>query len=345
MVAESAMGRETNRVREPRPEPRPLGPDSLTWKIFGSLYFVPSGLFMGMVQNMHPGLGAGVEFHSEIKDEFYQRVIRSGYPITGVVFDGPRARETAREIVGYHRTIKGVDARGRRYHALDPGTFYWAHAVFFMETLRTAELFMGGLTAEEREQLWREQYQWYEMYGMPMRVVPQSWPEFRRYWRDMCRDTLEPTQAAWDIFHLADEAPVPPFPVLRHLPKPVWERVLRPSGARFYKFVTIGLCDPAIRRTMGFTWTERDQWIFDRLCRAISAANRVTPDGVKYAFPRIRAARRRVAGKRPDWMPPPEAPELLWPAPEHRDDPKHYCPVHADAGRDALTRFRQLTGS
>ncbi|WP_218028325.1 oxygenase MpaB family protein [Nocardia yamanashiensis] len=338
MVAYSAM------ARDPRPDPEPLGPDSLTWRIFGSVFYAPTGLFIGMVQNMHPGLGAGVEFHSEIQDEFYQRVMRSLYPIAGVVYDGPRARQTAREIVGYHRTIKGVDGQGRRYHALDPGTFYWAHAVFFMQTVRAAELFMGGLDDREREQLWREHCQWYELYGMSMRVVPASWAEFQRYWNDMCRNTLEPTKAAWEVYRLAENAPVPPFPVLRQLPQPLWRWVIRPSGARFYQFVTVGMCDPAIRRTMGFTWTARDQWMFDRICRALTALNRVTPDEVRYALPRVRAARRRVTGKRPAWMPPPEAPESLWPAPEHRDDPKHYCPVHASGGRDAVTTFRQLTG-
>ncbi|MFQ6331899.1 oxygenase MpaB family protein [Nocardia sp. CWNU-33] len=338
MVLPNAAGRET------RNAPVPLGPDSLTWKIFGSLYVAPVGLFLGMVQNMHPGLGAGVEFHSEIQDEFYQRVFRSAYPILGVVFDGPRARQTAREIVDYHRTIHGVDAQGRRYHALDPGTFYWAHAVFFMQTLRAGELFMGGLTDAQREQLWREQYQWYEMYGMSMRVVPRSWPAFQDYWRDMCENTLEATQAARDVFQLGENVTVPPFPIARHIPKPLWESIIRPFGAKLYQFLTIGLCDPVIRRTMGFTWTWRDQLRFDLWCRILTTMNRVTPEVVTYSFPRIRAGRRREKGLRPAVLPPPEAPALLWPAPDRRDDPKHYCPVHADQGSDPITKFRQRTG-
>ncbi|WP_405163415.1 oxygenase MpaB family protein [Nocardia sp. NBC_01499] len=331
-------------VHERHRAPVPLGPDSLTWQIFGSLYFAPSGLFLGMVQNMHPGLGAGVEYHSEINDEFYQRVLRSAYPIVGVVFDGPRAAQTAREIVDYHRTIKGTDEQGRRYHALDPGTFYWAHAVFFVQTLRAGELFMGGLTPAQREQLWREQYQWYEMYGMSMRVVPKSWAEFQVYWNDMCENVLEPTTASWEVYRLAENAPVPPFPVLDMLPKPLWEKMVRPFGARFYQFVTIGLCDPSIRRIMGFTWTRGDQFWFDRWCALLTAMNRVTPDEIRYFFPRIRAGRRRERGLRPAALAPPEAPELLWPATEHRDDPKHYCPVHADHGSTPATKFRQLTG-
>ncbi|MEV6275350.1 oxygenase MpaB family protein [Nocardia sp. NPDC051832] len=337
MVSQTVVPRE-------RSEAEPLGPDSLTWKIFGSLYFAPTGLFLGMVQNMHPGLGAGVEFHSTLSAEFYQRVFRSAYPITGVVFDGPRAAGTAREIVDYHRTIKGVDGQGRRYHALDPGTFYWAHAVFFVQTLRAGELFMGGLTEAQRERLWREQYQWYELYGMSMRVVPRSWPEFQEYWREMCEKVLEPTNAAWEVYHLAEQVPVPIFPILRSTPKPLWDRVIRPFGARFYQFLTIGLCDPAIRKTMGFTWSEQDQRRFEVWCRVFAVLNRWTPDEAKYFFPRIRAGRRRANGRRPADLAPPEAPELLWPAPELRDRPQHYCPVHADHGTDLPSKFRQLTG-
>ncbi|WP_458688461.1 oxygenase MpaB family protein [Nocardia tengchongensis] len=227
MVSHSAV---SDQGCEPHFQPRPLGPDSLTWKTFGSLYFLPSALFVGMVQNMHPRLGAGVEFHSEIHDEFYRRILRSLYPIYGVVFDGDRAPRTAREIL------------------------------------------------------------------------------------------------------------------VRQLPKPLWEYLIRPAGGYFYQFVTIGLCDPEIRATMGFPWTARDQRRFDRLCRTLSAMNRVTPDGIKYFFPRIHAARRRVAGKRPAWLSPPEAPEMLWPGVEHRGEGKHYCPVHADRGSGSVTRFRQLTG-
>lgn len=39
------------------------------------------------------------------------------------MYDGPRAAETARVVRGYHATIQSVDAHGRPYHALNPGTF------------------------------------------------------------------------------------------------------------------------------------------------------------------------------------------------------------------------------
>ena len=131
------------------------------------------GVWIGAMQNMYPELGAGVEEHSILLREPLQRVARSVYPIMGVVYDGDRAAQTGQQIKGFHRTIKGVDGAGRRYHALNPETFYWAHATFFMLVIKVAEYFCGGLTEAEKRQLFDEHVQWYRMYGMSMRPVPE----------------------------------------------------------------------------------------------------------------------------------------------------------------------------
>ncbi len=119
------------------------------------------GVWFGAIQNMYPELGAGVEDHSILLREPLQRVARSVYPIMGVVYDGERAPQTGEQIKSYHKTIKGVDAEGRRYHALNPETFYWAHVTFFMLIIKTAEYFCGGLTEAEKRQLFDEHVQWY----------------------------------------------------------------------------------------------------------------------------------------------------------------------------------------
>ncbi|HNB52957.1 MAG TPA: oxygenase MpaB family protein [Anaerolineales bacterium] len=176
-------------------QPVPLGPDSLTWKYFGDLRTGMLGVWIGSLQNMYPQLGAGVEDHSILLREPLQRVARSVYPIMGVVYDGERARQTGEQIKGFHTSIKGVDAAGRRYHALDPETFYWAHATFFMLILKVAEYFCGGLTEAEKRQLFEEHVQWYRMYNMSMRPVPQTWEAFCEYWDRVCREDLEINRA------------------------------------------------------------------------------------------------------------------------------------------------------
>ena len=75
--------------------PVPLGPESLTWKYFGDWRGLLQGLWNGSMQNMHPQLGAGVEQHSTFFRERVPRLMRSLYPIGGVVFDGDREPRTA----------------------------------------------------------------------------------------------------------------------------------------------------------------------------------------------------------------------------------------------------------
>ena len=74
--------------------PQPLGPDSLTWRYFGDWRGMLQGPWAGSMQNMHPQLGAAVEDHSTFFRERWPRLLRSLYPIGGVVFDGDRAPTT-----------------------------------------------------------------------------------------------------------------------------------------------------------------------------------------------------------------------------------------------------------
>src|SRR6201998_63459 len=213
--------------RHETPAPHdPLGPESRTWKYFGDLRTGMMGVWIGAIQNMYPELGAGVEEHSILLREPLQRVARSVSPIMGVVYDGDRANQTGQQIKRYHDTIKGVDATGRRYHALNPETFYWAHATFFMLVIKVAEYFCGGLTEAEKRQLFDEHVQWYRMYGMSMRLVPTSWEEFQQYWERVCREELEINQATLDIFRM--RIPKPNFILM---PTPIWDQLFRPLVA------------------------------------------------------------------------------------------------------------------
>ena len=144
-------------------------------------------------------LGAAVHRHSLFFTEPWQRLFRSLYPIGGVVFDGDRAPITGREVREYHREISGVDHRGRRYNALDPDVFFWAHATFVMGMVKTHERLGYPLSPREKEQAWAEGLRWYSMYGMPMRELPQDWTAFQRYWDDMCAHVLEDNQATRDV--------------------------------------------------------------------------------------------------------------------------------------------------
>src|SRR5215217_6401624 len=218
--------------------PLSLGPDSLTWKYFGDWRGMLQGPWAGSMQNMHPQLGAAVEEHSTFFRERWPRLLRSLYPIGGVVFDSDRAPVTGAEVRDYHADIKGVDAQGRRYHALNPDVFYWAHATFFVGTIIVAERFCGGITEDEKRQLFDEHVQWYRMYGMSMRPVPKTWEEFGDYWKRVCRDELEINRATLDILQM--RIPKPKFVLM---PTPLWDQMFKPLIAG-QRWIAAGLFDP-----------------------------------------------------------------------------------------------------
>ncbi|WP_037305163.1 oxygenase MpaB family protein [Amycolatopsis orientalis] len=302
-------------------QPRPLGPDSLTWKYFGDWRGLLIALWAGSMQNMHPELGAGVEEHSRFFEERWQRLFRSLYPIGGVIYDGPRARRTALEVRGYHDRIKGVDKHGRRYHALNPDTFYWAHATFFMSAILIADNFIGGIGEAEKRKLFDEHVQWYEMYGMSMRPVPASWEDFQLYWKRMCEEVLEDNKATRDVLEIQDIAK-PHF--LPWLPDLAWNLV-RGSVARNFVWLTVGMYDQPIRERLGHTWTARDERRHRRVGKLINAAFKLVPHDLRY-HPRARAGWRRERGELAPDAPLVETPARNLPPLSERGKPEHYSP-------------------
>ncbi|WP_028847171.1 oxygenase MpaB family protein [Thermocrispum agreste] len=301
--------------------PKPFGPDSLTWQVFGDWRGLLQALWAGSMQNMHPQLGAAVAQHSTFFDERMPRLFRSLYPIGGVVFDGDRAVETARQVRGYHDHIKGVDERGRRYHALSPDVFYWAHATFFVGTMLTKEYFCGGITEAERRQLFDEHVQWYRLYGVSMRPVPGSWEEFQEYYDHMCRNVLEPHPTALAVLDLSGlDKP----PQLAGLPDGVWSWLRRHIEKR-YVWLTVGMYHPAVRDKLGFTWSDRDERRLRAFGRWVDRVFRLLPKRVKW-HPRAYHGWLRATGKLPPGTPLPETPRRWLPPESERGKPWHYSP-------------------
>ncbi|MFN6543936.1 oxygenase MpaB family protein [Mycolicibacterium nivoides] len=302
--------------------PIPLGPDSLTWKYFGDWRGMLQGPWAGSMQNMHPQLGAAVTEHSIFFQERWPRLLRSLYPIGGVVFDGDRAPQTGAEVRDYHVNIKGVDSQGRRYHALNPEVFYWAHSTFFVGTIIVADRLAGGISEADKRQLFEEHKQWYSMYGMSMRPVPETWEDFQVYWEHMCRNVLENNQAAREVLDLS-ELPKPPF--ASKMPDWMWALQRKHVVHPLFVWFTVGLYHPAVRELMGYTWSERDEKIHRLLGKVIGRVFKLVP--VRHRMhPRARSAWDRVKGRIPADAPLVHTPARNLPPVGHRDNGMHYCP-------------------
>ena len=298
-----------------------LGPESLTWKLFGDWCGVLQGPWAGSMQNMHPQLGAAVKDHSIFFTERIPRLFRSLYPIGGVVFDGYRAPRTGAQVRDYHVPIKGVDEQGRRYSALNPDVFYWAHATFFMGTILTAEHFGSGLSEADKRQLFDEHVTWYRMYGMSMRPVPKTWADFQVYWDRMCRELLENTWAAREVLDLSSM----PKPLnAQWIPDPVWS-VFLTVVEPFVVWTTVGLYDEPVRELMGYSWSSVDEKLHRLFGRSVNLAFRFIPRR-RRMHPRARAGWDRAEGRLPADSPLPETPPRNLPPESERGKGIHYVP-------------------
>ncbi len=112
----------------------PLGPQSLVWKYFGDNRMYLIGPRPAVLQNMLAELGQGVLDHSVFFSDTAARVKRSLPPIFMTVY-GTDGDNRGQQVRDFHRDIKGEMPDGARYHALDPETYFWAHATFVEQVL------------------------------------------------------------------------------------------------------------------------------------------------------------------------------------------------------------------
>lgn len=283
-----------------------LGPESLLWRWAGDTRIAFMGATIGLLQLMHPAIGAGVLEHSDFFGDPYGRVFRSLPRILGAVYDGAEADATGREVRDFHRTIKGVDDQGRRYHALDPETFWWAHATFQYMAEQVADRFdRHRLTPAEHEQLYQEGIEWYRRYGVSDRSVPADRAAFQEKWDFYCAEVLELNAASsWVLDSLRDSALsaeplVPPhLALLRPLAKTT---LARHSVFRVVRMCAFGGLPPVVRERFGIEWSSVDAVALDGLELAVRNAWPIVPATVRWqpraleGWQRVRAEQRTQA--------------------------------------------------
>lgn len=268
----------------------PLGPDSLTWRYFGDLRMALVGMRAGLLQTMHPAIEKGVQDHSDYFAGPFDRIIRSIPQIAGVVYDAdPQA--TGAKVRDYHKPISGRLDTGERYHALDPETYYWAHATFFEAQLAAQRFFGRDLPEETKERLYQESVRWYSLYGVSMRPVPPDYAAFCEYWDRTCAEVLEHNRFSRGTFKSRTGA-FGPSPT-RLLPTPVWHALSDPAY-RFGVWLIRGTLPPQLRGRMGLEWTPADE----RRLAALGLVVRNTVGRLPWWWrlaPQARAAYRRAA--------------------------------------------------
>lgn len=243
----------------------------------------------GIMQLMYPPLGEAVAAQSGFFDDPFGRVYRSIPQIWAVVLDtSPASTGRGRAIRDLHKDIRGVSASGQRYHALEPETFWWAHATFTWEVFRSIELFhAGGLRRVDTERLYRETVTWYASYAMSMRPVPPDLQAFRRKFGDIVATRLEMTPAAERTLEMA---------LAGRWRLPLQDEYLRDPLMRLVGRVGVfGCFPPDLRERFGLAWSRADAAVFDAGTRAMRLGFGAVPLRVNHAA--MRTALRTIGSR------------------------------------------------
>jgi uncharacterized protein (DUF2236 family) len=261
------MSLATGRTGELRSAGLPLGPGSLTWELFADGRMILLGPRAAVLQNMLPSLGQGVEEHSVWFAETLARLQRSIPPIFDTVF-GADPEATGRQVRDFHTSIKGRlpdDLGGRPYSALNPDTFYWAHATFVEHLVVATETFIRPLSDAEKDRIIGESVTWYHRYGVSApQGMPTTWSEFRAYWDDaLARRLVKHRTAAYGVGYATKGWPRP-----TKVPRALWWVVRRPVNA-VSGSLTIGGLPPEAREILDLPWDDARERRYRRFARVV----------------------------------------------------------------------------
>ncbi|MGQ0573341.1 MAG: oxygenase MpaB family protein [Pseudonocardia sp.] len=275
------------------PPPRASRPGSLLWELVGDwrlIMVMPGSMVM---QVAHPVVGAGVGEHSVFRTDPWGRLLHSLDSTLTLIYGGAGALAEGRRLQEVHREIRGVDADGRRYSALNPEAYAWVHLILYERLVTMSRLLGPPLSGDDRVRLYAEMLE----LGRVLHIRPQHMPateaEFWPYLDKTVSDRLEhhPTVDAFlDVLRRSD------------VPPPRWpgrlDRAWPPIGRRFGAmghFLAVGSLSPQLRDLLGLSWTDRQERMLRRMGDGIARTAPRLPERWRY-FPA--AARARAAARR-----------------------------------------------
>ena len=251
-----------------------------------------------LMQLAHPLVAAGVAAHSRFDDgtlAYVERMRRTIGAMLSLTFGTEaQVRAAAARINAVHRRVHGrlTCAVGRYpagapYDATDPALLKWVHSTLIDSQLRTYALFVGPLTADERDRYCAEAARVGPRLGIRAEALPDTAARLRGYLEEMEQEERLAVGAQARGLAAALLAP----------PGGRWAAPVLWLG----RLTTLGLLPPALREQYGFAWRARDARRLRAAAAALRAARRILPPALR-EWPAARAADRAAA--QPAWPPP-----------------------------------------
>jgi len=160
-----------------------FGPASVTWRSGADLSGIVAGLRALLVQALHPLAMAGVDQHSNWREDPVGRLAAtSGYLATVSFGEKAAAERVAARVRKIHQHVKGVDdVTGKPYAASDPALLLWIHAALVDSTVAARKLFGSPFCAADADAYVAEMVVAAELVGVPRAQVPSTVAELDAY--------------------------------------------------------------------------------------------------------------------------------------------------------------------
>ena len=227
-----------------------------------------------LMQLAHPLVAAGVGAHSGFDAgprAYVERMRRTIGAMLSLTFGTePEIRRTAARINAIHHRVHGrlSSAVGRYpagafYDAADPALLKWVHSTLIDSQLRTYALFVGPLTADEKDRYCAAAAQLGPRLGVPAEALPGTATGLERYLKEMEQE---------ERLAVGEEA------------RSLAAALLSPAGGRWMapalwlgRLTTVGLLPEPMRNRYGFAWSTRDARRLRSAASMLRAGRRIVP--------------------------------------------------------------------
>ena len=264
----------------------------ILWRNSGDLRTSVLAFRTLVFQVAYPMVGAGVGEHSVYKTDPWGRLYRSLDSLMTQIYGSERAVAEGERLREVHPQIKGVDAQGRRYSALNPEAFYWVHATVLEGALVFQEKFDRPLSPDELDRIYDEWRRVGLMLGLRERDLPTDIAGFWRRWDEIVAK-LENNPVVQDVLHNG-----PKRPFWLPLTQRRFDALNRPA-MKLQRDITTWTLDDDLREKFGLPVLTRARYAgCNRLAWLTRLLGRVLPDPVRFPLP-IYIARRRAMARTP----------------------------------------------
>ena len=194
--------------RESDPEAVVFATEAVFWRVSREPALLLAGMRALLLQIAHPKVAQGVADHSRYREDPLGRGIRTFTAVYAIVFGcRDEAIAAALRVHAVHGHVHGrvvdpvVPGMDPEYDAYDPELLFWVAATLLDSAVMAYELFVGPLTAEEKEQHYQQAKRFGLFFGIPREFYPDNWADFQKWWQQtLDSDTLTVTNTARDIY-------------------------------------------------------------------------------------------------------------------------------------------------